>query len=182
MFQCSYMVKSVFKTNSGSLQKKRPLLLISLSIYHPHKAPPTVSSQVNLQNGFLGPSIHSSALSILNFTPPPSSCHSFHSNSSPLKGVSTLFQQPPGHCIPYSNSNKYVGVWWVFFLTGRPRTSECGFWFQVFPTFWPTLLSPTTLGSPTFLQPHSLPNLDSGWETEGYMLPSLDVTLFGFHE
>lgn len=42
---------------------------------------------------------------------------------------------------------------WVFgecfFLTGRPRTSECGFWFQVFPTFWPTLVSPTALSSPT---------------------------------
>lgn len=75
----------------------------------------------------------------------------FHSSPSPLKGVRTLFQQPPGRCIPYSNPNKYVGVWWVFFLTGRPRTSECGFWFQVFPTFWPTLLSPTALGSPASL-------------------------------
>lgn len=70
----------------------------------------------------------------------------------------------------------------MFFLTGRPRTSECGFWFQVFPTFWPTLLSPTALGRPPSLQPRSLPNPDSGWETEGCMLPSLDVALFGFHE
>ena len=82
----------------------------------------------------------------------PAPAPAFHSSSNPLKGVGSLFQQPPGHCIPSSNPNKYVGVWWVFFLTGRPRTSECGFWFQVFPTFWPTLLSPTALGSPASLQ------------------------------
>ena len=82
----------------------------------------------------------------------PAPASAFHSSSSPSKGVSSLFQQPPGHCIPSSNPNKYVGVWWVFFLTGRPRTSECGFWFQVFPTFWPTLLSPTALGCPASLQ------------------------------
>ena len=82
----------------------------------------------------------------------PAPAPAFHSSSRPSKGVSSLFQQPPGHCIPSSNPNKCVGVWWVFFLTGRPRTSECGFWFQVFPTFWPTLLSPTAPGSPASLQ------------------------------
>lgn len=106
------MVESTFKPKSVWLQRKDiSLLLISLSIGHAHKAQPILSSQVNLQNGFFGPSIHSSALSILHFTPPPSPCPSFHNSSSPLKGVSSLFQQPPGLCIPYSNPNKYVGVW-----------------------------------------------------------------------
>lgn len=125
-------------------RKDGSTVVLSLSIYHPHKEQTIVQAQGNLQSGFSGQGTHSSAWGVLLFTSLPSPCPCF-----PLTGVSSLFQQPPGHCVPDSNPNKSVGVWWVFFLTGRPRTSECGFWFQVFPTFWPTLVSPTALSSPT---------------------------------